>query len=76
MLIIKTKLNNFHKVRKGNHCIRSESLGKPIFLTKYDTDHSQLKHKVDGYITDLSVDGILNRVKKLYKDHKLRNNLE
>lgn len=51
-------------------------LGKPILLTNYDTAHSQLEHEVDGYITDLSIDGIVDGIKKLYEDYELRNNLE
>ena len=51
-------------------------LGKPILLTNYDTAHSQLEHGVDGYITDLSIDGIVNGIKKLYGDEKLRKRLE
>ena len=51
-------------------------LGKPILLTNYDTAHSQLEHGVDGYITDLSIDGIVDGIKKLYEDYELRNNLE
>ncbi len=51
-------------------------LGKPILLTNYDTAHSQLEHGVDGYITELSIDGIVEGVKKLYQDSKLRNRLE
>ncbi len=47
-------------------------LGKPILLTNYDTAHSQLEHGVDGYITDLSVDGIVMGIEKLYLDEKLR----
>lgn len=41
-------------------------LGKPVLITNYDTAHSQLEHEVDGYITDLSIDGIVNGVITLY----------
>lgn len=51
-------------------------LGKPILLTNYDTAHSQLDHGIDGYITNLSIDGIVDGVKVLYQNHELRNNLE
>lgn len=51
-------------------------LGKPILLTNYNTAHSQLEHGVDGYITNLSIDGIVNGIKKLYENYELRNNLE
>lgn len=51
-------------------------LGKPILLTNYDTAHSQLDHGIDGYITELSVDGIVDGIKKLYENYELRTNLE
>lgn len=51
-------------------------LGKPILLTNYDTAHSQIENGVDGYITDLSIDGIVDGIKKLYGDEKLRKRLE
>ncbi|MPM98851.1 hypothetical protein SDC9_146041 [bioreactor metagenome] len=45
-------------------------------LTNYATANSQVINGVDGYITELSVDGIANGIEKLYKDDKLRNSLE
>ena len=51
-------------------------LGKLILLTNYDTAHSQLEHNVDGYITDLSIDGIVDGVKKLYCDYELKSRIE
>lgn len=51
-------------------------LGKPILLTNYDTAHSQLEHGVDGYITDLSIAGIVAGIKKLYEDENLIKRLE
>lgn len=51
-------------------------LGKPILLTNYDTAQSQLEHNVDGYITYLSIDGIVDGVKKLYCDYELRSRIE
>lgn len=50
-------------------------LGKPVLLTNYDTAPSQLQHGIDGYITDLSIDGIVNGIEKLYNDHVLRQEL-
>ena len=50
-------------------------LGKPIVITNYTTARSQVEHKFDGYITDLSVEGIANGIEKLYKDEKLREKL-
>lgn len=51
-------------------------LGKTILLTNYATAHSQLEHGVDGYITDLSIDGISRGIKKLFEDDELRNHLK
>lgn len=51
-------------------------LGKAVLITDYDTAHSQLEHEVDGYITDLSIDGIVNGIKLLYSDYELKNKLE
>ena len=45
-------------------------------LTNYTTAHSQVKDGVDGYITELSIDGIVNSIEKLYKDKKFRVMLE
>ena len=50
-------------------------LGRPIVITKYATASSQVDNGVDGYITDLSIEGIANGIEKLYKDNVLRNNL-
>lgn len=50
-------------------------LGKPVLLTNYDTAPSQLQHGIDGYITDLSIDGIVNGIEKLYNDDVLRQEL-
>lgn len=51
-------------------------LGKAVLITNYDTAHSQIEHGVDGYITDLSIDGIANGVKLLYSDYQLKSKLE
>lgn len=51
-------------------------LGKAVLITNYDTAHSQLEHGVDGYITDLSINGIVNGVKLLYSDYQLKRKLE
>lgn len=51
-------------------------LGKPILLTNYDTAHSQLDHGVDGYITELSIDGIVEGIRNLYLDNNLRDQLQ
>ena len=45
-------------------------------ITNYKTAKSQLNDGVDGYITELSVDGIANGIEKLYNDSELRLKLE
>lgn len=53
----------------------AQILGKPVMLTNYATSHSQVKDRVDGYITELSIDGITDGIEKLYKDEILRKSL-
>lgn len=50
----------------------AQILGKPVIITNYTTANSQVKRYIDGYICDLSVDGIANGIEILYKDKKLR----
>ena len=47
-------------------CIRDS------MITNYKTAKSQLKDGVDGYITELSVEGISHGIERLYNDSKLR----
>lgn len=56
--------------------LEAQMLGKPVLITNYPTAKSQLKHNVDGYITDLSVEGIVRGIEKLINDAKLRHKLE
>ena len=54
----------------------AQILGKAVMITNYKTAKSQLKDDVDGYITELSVEGIANGIEKLYNDSELRLRLE
>lgn len=56
--------------------LEAQMLGKPVLITNYPTAKSQLKHNVDGYITDLSVNGIAKGIEKLINDVNLRRKLE
>ena len=56
--------------------LEAQMLGKPVLITNYPTAKSQIKHNVDGYITDLSVDGIAKGIEKLINDVNLRRKLE
>lgn len=53
----------------------AQILNKPIVITNYSTASSQVKDGIDGYITDLSINGIANGIEKLYKDENLRESL-
>ena len=50
----------------------AQILGKPVMLTNYATARSQVQEGVDGYITELSIEGIANGVEELYKNKRLR----
>ncbi|GGH81661.1 glycosyltransferase involved in cell wall biosynthesis [Pullulanibacillus pueri] len=53
----------------------AQILGKPILITNYQTAKSQIRDQVDGYITELSVEGIANGIEDLYNNHILRTSL-
>lgn len=50
-------------------------LGKPILITNYATAQSQIKNGFDGYISELSIEGIADGIEKLYRDSELRKGL-
>lgn len=51
----------------------AQILSKPVLITNYTTASSQVNNGINGLITDLSVDGIVRGIEKLFKDSKLRN---
>lgn len=53
----------------------AQILGKPVIITNYQTAKSQVKEGFDGYICDLSVEGIAKGIERLFKDEALRNKL-
>lgn len=53
----------------------AQILGKPVVITNYTTAKSQIRDNIDGYICELSVEGIADGIEKLYKDKKLREEL-
>lgn len=53
----------------------AQILSKPVLITNYPTANSQLIDGIDGCITDLSVEGIVDGIEKLYKDSRLREEL-
>lgn len=50
----------------------AQILGKPVMITNYTTAKSQVSDGFDGYITELSIDGIANGIESLYKNYELR----
>lgn len=50
----------------------AQILGKPVLITNYATSNSQVKNEFDGIITELSVEGIVKGIEKLYKNNALR----
>lgn len=50
-------------------------LGKPTLITNYPTAKSQLIDGFDGNICDLSIEGIVDGIERLYKDKSLRDKL-
>ncbi|WP_424767282.1 glycosyltransferase [Paenibacillus sp. sgz302251] len=55
--------------------VEAQILAKPVIITNYSTAKSQVTNGVDGYITDLSVEGIVDGLERLYSDHELRKSL-
>ncbi|WP_137790987.1 glycosyltransferase [Bacillus sp. E(2018)] len=53
----------------------AQILGKPVLITNYSTSKSQVTHGEDGYICDLSVEGLVNGIEEIYHNERLRNQL-
>lgn len=53
----------------------AQILGKPVIITSYSTANSQLIDGFDGNICDLSIEGIVYGIERLYKDKSLRDKL-
>lgn len=53
----------------------AQILGKPVVITNYTTAKSQVRDNVDGYICELSVEGIADGIEKLYRNKELRDKL-
>ncbi|WP_168122747.1 glycosyltransferase [Paenibacillus sp. HB172176] len=53
----------------------AQILGKPVLITNYATAPSQVRHMENGYIAELSVDGIAEGILKLYENCSLREQL-
>jgi len=53
----------------------AQILGKPVVITNYTTARSQVRENIDGYICELSANGIADGIEKLYKNKDLRERL-
>lgn len=53
----------------------AQILGKPIMITNYATAKSQIDHLTDGYISSLSINGIVKGIEELVNDNELREML-
>lgn len=53
----------------------AQILGKPVVITNYPTSKSQVQDKVDGVITSMGIDGIVEGLKSLIQDKELRERL-
>lgn len=47
-------------------------LRKPILITNYPTAKSQIDHGIDGYICELSIEGLVDGIENLYKSNEAR----
>ncbi|WP_372343027.1 glycosyltransferase [Bacillus cereus] len=55
--------------------VEAQILSKPVMITNYNTARSQVRDRFDGYIAELSVEGIAHGIEKLYKDPSIRKEL-
>lgn len=53
----------------------AQVLGKSIMITNYSTANSQINNLKDGYICELSIEGIASGIETLYKDRELRRKI-
>lgn len=53
----------------------AQILGKTVMITNYTTAKSQVNDGFDGYIAELSAEGIANGVEKIYINKELRDRL-
>ncbi|MCC3865799.1 glycosyltransferase [Terrisporobacter petrolearius] len=50
----------------------AQILGRPVMITNYATAKSQVDNGYDGYITELSIEGIADGIERLYRNINLR----
>ncbi|WP_456277302.1 glycosyltransferase [Bacillus sp. AK128] len=55
--------------------VEAQILGKPVMITNYTTAKSQVINGVDGYICELSVEGIVEGIEYLYQSDSIRRTI-
>jgi len=53
----------------------AQILSKPVLITNYTTAQSQVQNGIDGYICEMSIEGIAIGIEKLFKNSQQRNEL-
>ncbi|EMI9090642.1 glycosyl transferase [Bacillus cereus] len=50
----------------------AQIIGKPVLITNFSTAKSQVQDGIDGLITEMGINGIVNGIKRLIEDKELR----
>ncbi|MED0997369.1 glycosyltransferase [Bacillus mobilis] len=53
----------------------AQIIGKPVLITAFSTAKSQVQDGIDGLITEMGIDGVVNGIKRLIEDKELREAL-
>ncbi|WP_436866829.1 glycosyltransferase [Bacillus fungorum] len=53
----------------------AQIIGKPVLITNFSTAKSQVQDGIDGLITEMGINGIVNGIKRLIEDKELRETL-
>ncbi|PEM96885.1 glycosyltransferase [Bacillus wiedmannii] len=53
----------------------AQIIGKPVLITNFSTAKSQVQDGIDGLITEMGINGIVNGIKRLIEDKELREAL-
>lgn len=53
----------------------AQIIGKPVLITNFSTAKSQVQDGIDGLITEMGINGIVNGIKRLIEDKELREEL-
>ncbi|EMY5504724.1 MULTISPECIES: glycosyltransferase [Bacillus] len=53
----------------------AQIIGKPVLITNFSTAKSQVQDGIDGLITEMGINGLVNGIKRLIEDKELREAL-